>query len=93
MPFVIYSALRLALFAAVLALLWWVGLGGWLLVVVAALAAWAVSYLVLGGPRDAAARWIAQRVERRRQPGQRFTAGVEADALAEDALAEDAVQD
>lgn len=85
MPLVVYSALRLALFAAALGVLWWVGMGGWLAVVVAALIAGAMSYVVLARPRDAAARWLAERAESRRRTGQRFPAGVEADAAAEDA--------
>ncbi|HWS58583.1 MAG TPA: DUF4229 domain-containing protein [Actinotalea sp.] len=87
MPLVVYSALRLAILLAALAALWAVGMGGWLLVVVAALAAWAISFLVLAGPRDRAALWLAERAERRRAAGTRFTPGVEADALAEDAEA------
>ncbi|WP_223148337.1 MULTISPECIES: DUF4229 domain-containing protein [unclassified Actinotalea] len=82
----VYSLLRLGLLAGVLVAGWAVGLGGWLLVVVAALVAWALSYLLLAGPRDRAARWIADRAERRRT-GPRFSAGVEDDVLAEDAEA------
>lgn len=87
MPLVVYSALRLLVLAAVMAALALVGMGGWLLVVVAALAAWAVSYLVLAGPRDRAALWLARRAERRRATGTRFSPGVDADAAAEDAEA------
>ena len=54
--------------------------------VVAAFLAWAVSYLALAGPRDRAALWVSERVERRRT-GPRFGAGVEADAAEEDAEA------
>ncbi|WP_223145102.1 DUF4229 domain-containing protein [Actinotalea subterranea] len=86
MPLVVYSALRLGLFAAALGALWWVGLGGWLLVVVAAVVAWALSYVLLAGPRDAAALWLAGRAERR-AAGRRFSAQVESDAAAEDAEA------
>ena len=56
MPFVVYSVLRLALFGACLGLLWWAGLRSWLVVVVAAFLAWGLSYVLLAGPRDAAAR-------------------------------------
>lgn len=87
MPFVVYSLQRLALFAAALVVLAWLHLGGWLLVVVAAVVAWAVSYLALAGPRDRAALWIAERVERRRM-GPRFSPGLTADEVAEDAEAE-----
>ena len=86
MPFLVYSVQRLALFGAALLALAWLHLGGWLLVVVAAFLAWAVSYLALAGPRDRAALWVSERVERRRT-GPRFGAGVEADAAEEDAEA------
>lgn len=85
MPVIIYSVLRLGLFALALVALGVVGMGGWLLVLVAALVAWAVSYAVLGARRDAAALWIA---ERRGAVRPRFGAGVESDAAAEDAAAE-----
>ncbi|WP_024286869.1 DUF4229 domain-containing protein [Cellulomonas sp. KRMCY2] len=93
MRLIVYSVLRLGLFGMALLGLWAVGMGGWLLVVVAAFVAWALSYLVLAGPRDAAALWLAERAEGRRTSGARFTAGVESDALAEDAEAEVAAQD
>ena len=85
MPVIIYSVLRLGLFALALVGLWLAGMGGWLWVLVAALVAWAVSYALLGGRRDAAARWIA---ERRGGTRPRFSAGVEADAAAEDAASD-----
>ncbi len=87
MPLVVYSALRLLLLGLTLLVGWATGLGGWLLVVVAAFAAWALSYVLLARPRDAAALWLADRSERRRTSGARFSPGVEADALAEDAEA------
>lgn len=83
---IVYSLLRLGLLVVALVAGWAAGLGGWLLVVVAAVVAWALSYVVLAGPRDAAARWVADRAERRRT-GPRFSAGVEEDAVAEDAEA------
>lgn len=83
----VYSVLRLGLLAAALVVGWAVGLGGWLLVVVAAVAAWALSYVLLAGPRDRAARWVADRAQRRRT-GPRFSAGIEHDAAAEDAEAQ-----
>ena len=86
MPFLVYSVQRLALFGAALLALAWLHLGGWLLVVVAAFLAWAVSYLALAGPRDRAALWVSERVERRRT-APRFGAGVEADAAEGDAQA------
>ncbi len=86
MPFVIYSLQRLGLFAAALLALWALHLGGWLLVVVAAFLAWAVSYLALAGPRDRAALWVSDKVERRRT-GPRFSPALEADAMDEDSEA------
>lgn len=91
MPIVTYSALRLALLAGCLAAGFWAGLGGWLLVVVAAFAAWGISYVVLAGPRDRAALYLADRASRRKASGQRFSRGVEADAAAEDAIVDDAL--
>lgn len=88
MPFVVYSLLRLALLVAALVAGWAVGLRGWLLVVVATVVAWAVSYLVLNGRRTAAATWLAERAERRRASGRRISAHVDADDAAEDAEAE-----
>ena len=83
MPFVIYSLQRLGLFVLALLALWALHLGGWLLVVLAAFLAWAVSYLALAGPRDRAALWVSDLVERRRT-GPRFSPGLESDASAED---------
>lgn len=77
-----YSLLRFGLFAGALIALWAAGMGGWLLVVVAAVVAWALSYVLLGGPRTAAATWIAERREGGRP---RFGTGADADAAAEDA--------
>lgn len=76
-----YSVQRLALFVAALLALFWLHLGGWLLVVLAAVVAWALSYVLLGRSRDRAGRWIAQRVEARRSGGPR----TDPDADAEDA--------
>jgi len=82
MPVIVYSVLRLGLFALALLGLLAAGMGGWLLVVVAAVAAGALSYVLLGRQRTAAAVWIA---ERRAATRPRFSPGVEADAAAEDA--------
>src|SRR5665648_775070 len=54
MPVIVYSVLRLGLFALALLGLWATGMGGWLLVVVAAVAAGALSYVLLGHQRPAA---------------------------------------
>ncbi len=60
-----YTLWRLGLFAAALALLVWVGMGSWLAIVFAAVIAWALSYVLLGSQRDAAARHLARRAEAR----------------------------
>ncbi|MBE1878618.1 DUF4229 domain-containing protein [Myceligenerans pegani] len=90
MPFLIYTVLRLALFAGSLGLLYLAGLRSWLLVGVAAVAAFALSYVLLHGPRDAAAAWLADRRERRRAG----TGGsvAEADAAHEDAVVDRATE-
>lgn len=90
MPFVVYSVLRLALFGACLGLLWWAGLRSWLVVIVAAFLAWGISYVLLAGPRDAAARQLAERAERRRAAGDRTVLGKRAQ---EDADVEDAADE
>ena len=90
MPFVVYSVLRLALFGACLGLLWWAGLRSWLVVIVAAFLAWGLSYVLLSGPRDAAARQLAERAERRRAAGDRTVLGRRAQ---EDADVEDAADE
>ena len=83
MPVVVFSLLRLALFALCFVALWWVGMRSWLTPVVAAFLAWGLSYVLLYRQRDAAARHIAGRVERGRRPDQ--------DAIVEDA-ADDAAR-
>ena len=80
-----YSLLRLALFAAALLVLWLVGMGGWLLVLVAVVVAFALSYVLLGRQRDAAARWLADRQSGARPGLQRL---VTEDADVEDAADE-----
>ncbi len=83
MPVVTYSLLRLAVFVLALVGLWLAGMGGWLLVVVGAVVAAALSYVLFGRQRAAAAQWLADRRER-----PRFSRGVEEDAAAEDAIAD-----
>ena len=88
----IYSLLRLALFGAAFGLLYVVGLRGLLLPLVAVVVAFALSYLTLRGPRDAATRWIAGRAERR--AAERAAAPkVDADAVHEDARLDDELRD
>ncbi|WP_344098832.1 DUF4229 domain-containing protein [Myceligenerans crystallogenes] len=82
MPLVIYTVLRLALFAGAVGLLYVAGLRSWLLVGVGALVAFALSYVLLARPRDAAARWLAERRDRRRTSASTTAA---ADAAHEDA--------
>lgn len=69
MPFVVYSLLRLALLAGCWALLGWAGLHPLLALAAAALLAWGISYVALAGPRDAAARWLAERDAARKARG------------------------
>lgn len=80
MPVVVFSLMRLALFAVCFVALWWIGMRSWLAAIVAAFLAWGLSYVLLTRQRDAAARHIAARVERGRPPD-------------EDALVEDAADD
>lgn len=86
MPLLVYSVLRLGLFGVALITLAWAGMRDWLLILVAAVVAWALSYVLLNRQRDAAAQWLADRAAGRRRAGKRFTRGIDADAAAEDAL-------
>jgi uncharacterized oligopeptide transporter (OPT) family protein len=86
-PFLVYSLLRLSLFAALLAVGYVVGLRGWLLVLVAVIVAFAVSYLALTRQRDAAALWLAERAERRKAAREQR---VDEDAAYEDSVADQA---
>lgn len=78
-----YSAWRILLFVVALVGGYLLGLGGWLLVLVALVVAFAVSYLALSGPRDDAARWLADRAERRKA---RARVAKDADADYEDTV-------
>ncbi|PFG34134.1 DUF4229 domain-containing protein [Sanguibacter antarcticus] len=80
-----YSVLRLALLVVIAVVLYQVGMRSIQLVVVAALLALMVSYILLGGPRESAAVEIAERRARRAAGGERFSRGIEDDAAAEDA--------
>lgn len=80
----IYTVLRLLLFAAALGVGYLVGLRSWLLLLVAVVVAFAVSYLVLAKQKDAAARWLAERAERRRAGREGMGRIIDEDAAAED---------
>lgn len=86
-----YTLLRLAFLAGALGALYVMGMRGWLLVLVAAVVAFTLSYLLLRGPRDAAARWLAERGARARA-GDPEARGFSRDAVA-DADVEDAAVD
>ena len=88
MPFVVYSVLRLALFGACWWVLAWAGLDPWLAVVAAAFLAWGLSYVALPGPRDAAARWLAEKDAQRKARVSTLSARAQQDAADEDALVE-----
>ncbi|MFE6969034.1 DUF4229 domain-containing protein [Isoptericola sp. NPDC057653] len=66
MPLVMYTVWRILLFVAALGAGYVLGLRSWLLVLVAAVVAFAVSYLALAGPREAAAVWLAEKEQRRK---------------------------
>jgi hypothetical protein len=87
-PLVIYSALRLGLFAALTLLMhFWAGMEWWFAALISVFAAWGLSYTMLDGPRDAAARYLADRAEARK--GRKgLSVG-----QSEDAEIEDAAQD
>lgn len=61
MPVVVYSVLRVALLVVSWLLLTWAGLHPIAALAVATFVAWGLSYAALGGPRDAAARYLADR--------------------------------
>ncbi|QDB80307.1 DUF4229 domain-containing protein [Georgenia wutianyii] len=85
MPILRYTLLRLVVLAAVLGVLWLVGMRGWLLLAVAFLVAALVSFLVLPRQANDAAAVIA-----RRRGGR--TGAMDA-AIAQDAAEEDALLD
>jgi hypothetical protein len=85
--FVRYTALRLGLFVAALALFGLLGARGLLLVALAAFASLALSYVMLRGPREELSRTISGRLE---GPHPRGRVGRR---IAEDAAAEDAEAD
>jgi hypothetical protein len=86
--FVRYTVLRLGLFVAALALFALLGARGLLLVVLAAFASLALSYVMLRGPRAELSQTISGRMEGPRRRG-RVERRIAEDAEAEDAEAED----
>ncbi len=88
MPLLRYSLLRLLTLVASLAVLYLVGLRGWVWLLVSVIVAAAVSYLLLARPRDAAARALAERANR---PAKPLVAGV--DESVEDAVVDSAGPD
>lgn len=85
-----YSVLRLGLFVVALVALLWAGMNPWLSPLLAAFVAWGLSYVLLAGPRDAAALQVAERAEARRarQGRTELTGRAREDADAEDAADE-----
>ncbi len=79
-----YTVLRLLLFAAALGVGYVAGLRSWLLLLVAIVVAFAVSYVLLAKQKDAAASWIAERAERRRSGDEGLAKVIGEDAAAED---------
>jgi Protein of unknown function (DUF4229) len=92
-PLVTYSVLRLALLAACFGLGYWAGLRSWLLLLVATFGALGLSYVLLGGPREAAARHLAERAERRAAGESDLPASARDDAAHEDAVVDRARAD
>ncbi|GAA4628278.1 hypothetical protein GCM10023113_32480 [Cellulomonas oligotrophica] len=89
-PVVVWSALRLLLLLVTTGVLWAAGMRSWLAPVVGAFLAWALSYVLLQRPRDAAARYLADRAAERAAAGGRavLRGGAAQDADAEDAADE-----
>lgn len=87
MPILRYTLLRLVMIAGCLAVLWLLGLRGWLLAVVAIVVAALLSFLLLPRQAGEAAAVIAARRERRPD------AGAVDRAIAQDDAEEDALLD
>jgi hypothetical protein len=75
-PWVRYSLIRIGLFAALFAILMVTGIEWWMSALVATVMAFSLSYIFFVRQRDALARDLAARVERKKQP--------DLDAIAED---------
>jgi len=91
-PFIIYSALRIALIVVVGVALYLVGMRGWLLGVVAILVALLVSYLALSRQREAAALYIATRRTRRQASGVQLNERLDRDNADEDEAIDSSTQ-
>ena len=78
----LYSLVRLAIFAGALAVLLVVGVPGWLAAIVAAIIGLCVSYIFFGKLRDAVARDLAAR---RAKPNTEKDSDAEAEDLESDA--------
>lgn len=88
-PLLVYTVLRLALFVAVLAVIALLGARGWLLLLLAAAVSFALSYVLLRGPRERLAEQVAERADpSRRRPG-RIARALDDDARAEDQAVDD----
>jgi len=62
-----YTVLRLLLFFAVLLILYWVGIGGFMLVALAAVISMLISYIALSRLRDSMSIALSSRMGRFRQ--------------------------
>jgi hypothetical protein len=91
-PVLIYSLLRLALFAVCTVALAFAGMGWLFAVILGAVLAGVLSYLVLPGPRDRAAQWLQARSERRGDRP-RLSRRAQEDAAVEDAAVDSASVD
>lgn len=91
-PFLRYTVLRLALFAAALVVFALLGAGGWLLVLLAAVASLALSVVLLRGPREDLSRVLARRTAPRSRP-ERTASSPGEDETAEDAAVDETGDD
>lgn len=91
MPAVIYTVLRLALFAVATTALWFIGMRSWLAPIGGMFVAWALSYVLLARQGRAAAAWVEQRSAAR--AGTRRPTAADEDASYEDAIVDAAAPD
>lgn len=85
MPLLTYSVYRVLLIVGAGAILYAFGARSLTLAILAIFVGMLLSYLVLKGPRDKAAKYLADRKAHRDQTGEQFSSEIEADAKAEDA--------